>query len=124
MERNGCDIEEFIKIRKDFHRHAEIAFQENRTHKKIYDLMLSYGIDQSMMKVYAGTGLCVNIWGQGAASGKAISIAIRADMDALPMPEHNSDLEYKTVTSYAHMCGHDGHMAMLLAAASVIIKQR
>ena len=38
-------------------------------------------------------------------------------MDALPMPENNPDLEYKTVTDHAHMCGHDGHVAMLLAAA-------
>jgi metal-dependent amidase/aminoacylase/carboxypeptidase family protein len=44
-------------------------------------------------------------------------IAIRADMDALPMPENNQKLEYKSVTDHAHMCGHDGHVAMLLAAA-------
>lgn len=44
-------------------------------------------------------------------------VALRADIDALPMPEHNQDLPYKTTTDYAHMCGHDGHMAMLLAGA-------
>ena len=44
-------------------------------------------------------------------------VALRADIDALAMPEDNKILKYKTITSYAHMCGHDGHMAMLLAAA-------
>ena len=45
-------------------------------------------------------------------------------MDALPMPENNPDLPYKTKTSAAHMCGHDGHMATLLAATQVIVKNR
>ena len=45
-------------------------------------------------------------------------------MDALPMPENNPNLEYRTTTKFAHMCGHDGHMAMLLSAAQVIIKNR
>ena len=45
-------------------------------------------------------------------------------MDALPIPENNPTLEYKTITPYAHMCGHDGHMATLLASAEVIIKNR
>lgn len=45
-------------------------------------------------------------------------------MDALPMPEHNVGLPYLTQTKYAHMCGHDGHMAMLLAAAQVMHEQR
>ena len=51
-------------------------------------------------------------------------IAIRADIDALPMLEHNEGLDYITVTKYAHMCGHDGHMAMLLAATQVIWQER
>lgn len=42
---------------------------------------------------------------------------LRADMDGLPMPENNPNLEYRTKTDFAHMCGHDGHMATLLAAA-------
>jgi len=51
-------------------------------------------------------------------------IVLRADMDALPMPENNPGLEYKSQTSAAHMCGHDGHMATLLATAEVIVKNR
>lgn len=51
-------------------------------------------------------------------------IALRADMDGLPIPENNPHLEYKSVTNFAHMCGHDGHMASLLAAAQVIANNR
>jgi metal-dependent amidase/aminoacylase/carboxypeptidase family protein len=51
-------------------------------------------------------------------------VALRADIDALPMPEHNYELEYKSITSFAHMCGHDGHITMLLAAAQVLIAKR
>ena len=45
-------------------------------------------------------------------------------MDALPMPENNPDLPYRTRTNAAHMCGHDGHMATLLAATQVMFKHR
>lgn len=73
----------------------------------------------------AGTGLVVDIVGRGEISDNKVKcIALRADMDALPIPENNPDLPYKTVTQSAHMCGHDGHMATLLAAAQVLIKHR
>ena len=45
------------------------------------------------------------------------TIALRADMDGLPIPENNPDLVYKTQTDHAHMCGHDGHMATILSVA-------
>ena len=51
-------------------------------------------------------------------------VALRADMDALPMPENNPDLPYRSITDHAHMCGHDGHVVMMLACASVLIKRR
>ena len=50
-------------------------------------------------------------------------IAIRADMDGLPIPENN-DIPYKTKTQYAHMCGHDGHMTTLLSTAQVLVKNK
>ena len=43
-------------------------------------------------------------------------MAIRADIDGLPMAENNHSLPYKSQTGFAHMCGHDGHIAMLMAA--------
>lgn len=76
------------------------------------------GIHAEDLKSTVGTGIVVDIRGSGPESEEGISmIALRADMDALPMPENNPDLPYKSVTDAAHMCGHDGHMATLLSAA-------
>ena len=51
-------------------------------------------------------------------------MAFRADMDALPMPEDNPELPYCSKTNAAHMCGHDGHTATLLATAQILAKNR
>jgi metal-dependent amidase/aminoacylase/carboxypeptidase family protein len=51
-------------------------------------------------------------------------VALRTDIDALPMPELNVGLSYKTKTECAHMCGHDGHMAMMLAAANLFADKK
>ena len=88
-------------------------------------MLLDYGLDKDCIKSCAGTGLVVDIKGIGPESQEGINmIALRADMDALPIPENNPTLSYKTITDCAHMCGHDGHMATLLSTAEVIIKHR
>ena len=77
------------------------------------------GIEEKYIKKSAKTGLVVDIWGKGEkvadADGKVNVIALRADMDGLQMAEDNPDLDYKSQTNFAHMCGHDGHMASLMA---------
>lgn len=83
------------------------------------------GVDQTLIKVCAGTGLVVDLIGTAPADEVIQEdccklIALRADMDGLPMPENAKDLPYKTTTDYAHMCGHDGHMACLIACAAVV----
>jgi hippurate hydrolase len=85
-------------------------------------LLLSYGIEEENIKVCATTGLVVDIKGTGPEDTKSDSngvkaVALRTDLDALPIPEKNEHLPYKTVTNCAHMCGHDGHMTTLMAAA-------
>ena len=126
MESSGVDIDKYIIIRKDFHKHAEIAFKEFRTQQKIIDILKSFGLKDQNIKKCAGTGLVVDIKGTGAPDETpgCHNVAFRTDIDALPMPEHNVGLEYKTITEYAHMCGHDGHMTMLLAGAQVIAANR
>ena len=126
MEANGCDIDKYIVIRKDFHKHAEIAFKEFRTQQKIIEILKTFGIEEENIVKCAGTGRVVDIKGTSAEDktpGCRI-VALRTDIDALPMPEHNQGLEYKTITEFAHMCGHDGHMAMMLAGAQVIAANR
>ena len=125
LEKAGCDISKFIRIRQDFHQNAEIAFKEFKTQQKLINILLSFGLEKESITKIAGTGLVVDLKGTNSTtSSKVKTIAFRADIDALPMPELNHDLPYKTITPYAHMCGHDGHMAMLLAAAQLVIKNR
>lgn len=65
----------------------------------------------------AVTGLVVDLKGKKAPQGNNRCIALRADMDGLQMEEDNKHLPYRSEGSVAHMCGHDGHMACLLALA-------
>ncbi|TNV78201.1 hypothetical protein FGO68_gene7263 [Halteria grandinella] len=126
MTEAGCNIEELIVLRRDIHKHAEIAFKEIETSRKIKEKLLSYGIEEENIKPCAGTGLVVDIigTGEGIEATGVNTIALRADMDALPIPENNPDLPYKTITEFAHMCGHDGHVCTLLSAAQVMAGRR
>ena len=94
----------------------------------IFDTLVGLGIDKKNIKKCAGTGLVVDIKGTGkpdSKAGKTIkNIAIRADIDGLPMKENNQSLPYTSKTEFAHMCGHDGHVAMLMAATEVFVKKR
>ena len=98
-------------IRRDFHRYPEIGFQEHRTSARVAELLESWGI--AVTRGIGGTGLVGVL--EGARPGR--SIALRADMDALPMDEE-TNLDYRSVNAGVfHGCGHDGHMTMLLGAA-------
>ena len=125
----GVNLQEYIDIRRDIHQHAEGAFQEFRTSKLIYDKLLALGLNPSDIRKVAITGLEVNIKGTGKISNnetdksKPNTIAIRADMDALNMPE-TTGKPYTSKTEWAHNCGHDGHTVMLLTAAEILIKNR
>ena len=83
--------------------------------------MISFGIKPKDIKTCAKTGLTVDIHGTAKKQlGSVNAIALRADMDALPIPENNPHLNYKSMTDHAHMCGHDGHTTILLAVAKVL----
>ena len=103
-----------ISTRRDFHKHPELAFNELRSAEIISKELHSLGFD-----VYEGvgkTGVCGIL--TGAHDGP--TIALRADMDALPIKE-TSNISYKSKNEgIMHACGHDGHMAMLLGAARIL----
>ena len=107
-----------ISTRRDFHKHPELSFKEFRTSKIIADKLESYGLE--VIRKVGKTGVVGTLKG----SSKGPSIAFRADMDALPIQE-TGNLEYKSINDgVMHACGHDGHMAILLAAAEVLSKYR
>lgn len=108
--------EELIEWRRDFHMHPETGFDVHRTAKIVADELekMGYRVKRGVGK----TGVVADI-GEG---GKMV--AIRADMDALPLQELNES-EYKsTVENKMHACGHDSHTAMALGAAQILASEK
>ena len=103
--------------RRDFHQNPELSFQEYRTAETISKYLDSFGITHKTN--IGGTGIVGEI-----DFGAGPTIALRADMDALPIQEIG-DLEYKSKNEgVMHACGHDGHMAILLGTANVLSKNK
>ena len=108
-------------IRRDIHAHPELCFEENRTADVIALQLESWGIP--IHRGLGKTGVVGIVKGRdGGANGRAIGL--RADMDALPMQEFNTFAHASKHTGKMHACGHDGHTAMLLAAAQHLAKNR
>lgn len=107
-------------IRRDIHAHPELAFQETRTSELVARKLESWGLE-----VHRGLGK-TGVVGvlRGARGDSRRAIALRADMDALPMPEHNRFKHASTNPGRMHGCGHDGHTAMLLGAAQHLATHR
>jgi amidohydrolase len=109
--------DQIVSWRRDFHRHPEVAFQEIRTSKVIREFLDSLGLP---VRAAAGAGLVAVL--EGRPGGK--TIALRADMDALPIQEEGGR-EYGSLNPGAtHACAHDGHMAMLMAAAQILTARK
>jgi len=105
---------EFVTIRQHLHAHPELSYQEFETSKFVQAKLESWGIPFTVM---ATTGVVGLIEGKNPASR---IIALRADMDALPILEEN-DIPYKsTKPGVMHACGHDVHTTCLLGAAKIL----
>jgi len=105
-------------IRRDIHAHPELCFEEERTADVIAKALTDWGIP-----VHRGLGKTgvVGIVKNGTSSR---AVGLRADIDALPMTEHNTFAHASTHAGKMHACGHDGHTAMLLAAARHLSRHR
>jgi hippurate hydrolase len=104
---------ELIKaIRRDIHAHPELKFTEFRTSELIAKQLKSWGIQTHLG--LGKTGVVGTIQGN---LGPGKSIGLRADIDALPLQEHNAFAHASQHEGKMHACGHDGHTAMLLSAA-------
>jgi hippurate hydrolase len=107
-------VGEFIQLRRDIHRHPELAFEEHRTSDLVAAKLQSWGYQ--VHRGLGGTGV-VGTLKRGSSERK---LGIRADMDALPIQEATGAEWASTRQGLMHACGHDGHTAMLLAAAKAI----
>lgn len=113
--------EEITAWRRDFHERPEVMFDVHRTAGVVAAKLREFGCDE-VVEGIGQTGVVGVIKGQSTASGRVI--ALRADMDALPMTEITG-LPYASKTKGAmHACGHDGHTAMLLGAAKYFTETR
>ena len=108
-------------VRRDIHAHPELCFEEVRTADVVAQKLTEWGIP--IHRGLGKTGVVGIVKGRdGGACGRAIGL--RADMDALPMQEFNTFAHASKHQGKMHACGHDGHVAMLLAAAQHFAKHR
>ncbi|TPW31023.1 amidohydrolase [Martelella alba] len=114
----AADLDFWTALRHDFHAHPELGFEEERTSAIVAKLLEQDGI--TVTRGLGGTGIVGTLQvGNGTRA-----IGLRADMDALAMPE-TAERPYKsTVPGKMHACGHDGHTVMLLAAARHLAQTR
>lgn len=103
------------EIRHDLHRHPELGFEEHRTQKLVRNWLEEHGYAP---RSSAETGLVADL--RPDLVGKAKTIALRSDLDCLPIDE-TTDLPWRSVHGgRAHKCGHDGHTAILMGAAALL----
>ncbi len=107
--------------RRDLHENPEILFETHRTAATVADKLRAFGCDE-VVEGIGRTGVVGVIRGKTQGSGKVIGL--RADMDALPIPEQTGLPYASKVPDAMHACGHDGHTAMLLGAAQYLAETR
>jgi len=109
---------EMTAWRHDIHAHPELGFQESRTAG-----LVAAGLERFGIEVHRGVGR-TGVVGTLRAGSSRRSLGLRADMDALPIVEANRFAHASTHHGIMHACGHDGHTAMLLGAASHLARTR
>lgn len=116
---DGLDalLPDLVQIRHDIHQHPELGFEEERTQERVMAWLKKLGYAPRPM---AETGVVADL---DVRPGEGY-LALRADLDALPMQEH-TDLPYRSVhDGRAHKCGHDGHTTIMLGVAAQLARHR
>lgn len=103
-----------IEIRRKVHAHPELGYEEHETSKLVSEVLEPLGLE--VRTGVAGTGVVGVLHGRDTGH----TVALRADMDALPITEDTGLAFSSTVPGKMHACGHDGHVAMLLGTAMVL----
>lgn len=119
MENLNLNIAELIALRKDLHKHPEVALKEKNTAQRICSFLENYPPDELITEV-GETGILAIY--NGSTPGK--TVVFRAELDALPIQEINT-FEHKSIyEGVSHKCGHDGHMTILCGLATQLHAKR
>jgi amidohydrolase len=110
--------QKMIDLRRDFHQYPELGLQEFSTARKVEGVLKALGLETRMF--VNGTGVRGLL--KGSEPGQ--TIALRADMDALPIQEETEVTYQSQNKGVMHACGHDAHIAMLLGAATILSEMR
>ena len=113
-----ADAAAIATMRRDIHAHPELCFKEQRTSDLVAKALTDWGIP-----IHRGLGK-TGVVGIVRGGNSDRAVGLRADIDALPMTEHNKFAHASTHPGKMHACGHDGHTAMLLAAAKHLSQHR
>ncbi|MGD9078329.1 MAG: amidohydrolase [Desulfobacterales bacterium] len=116
LQEAGNLLNQMREIRRDLHKHPELGTQEVRTSRIVADYLKHLGLD--VRTGIGGHGVVATLSAREAGQ----YVALRADMDALPMEEKNTVPYVSATPGVAHCCGHDGHTAILLGAATLLCK--
>jgi amidohydrolase len=112
------DLPDLVQLRHTLHRHPELSGAETPTAERIVSFLEKYE-PSSLLTQVGGTGVVAVFEGAEPTAGP--TILFRCELDALPIREENPDLKYTSeVAGKAHLCGHDGHMAILTGLASLL----
>jgi len=117
----GPYLGSLVAFRRDIHANPELQYAEHRTAEKIESWLTALGM--TINRGFGQTGVVATLRGTGLrASDPNCAIALRADMDALPVQELNAFAHASAVPNCMHACGHDGHIAMLLGGAALLAR--
>ncbi|MFG0273661.1 MAG: M20 family metallopeptidase [Phycisphaerales bacterium] len=110
-----------VGIRHDLHAHPELMYEEERTSRVVREELARLGVEH-LGGLAGGTGVLAHLPATTPDGAKKPSVALRADMDALPILERTGVAYSSTTDGVMHACGHDGHTATLLCAAAALAK--
>ncbi len=110
-------IDKMIALRRDLHQHPELSWQENRTASKVCEVLDKLQIPYR--QGIAGTGVVADLAGRPGVQ----RVALRADLDALPIQEETGLPFASRNMGVMHACGHDGHTSMLVGAAMLLARE-
>ncbi|MBX3120036.1 MAG: amidohydrolase [Fimbriimonadaceae bacterium] len=120
-ERVQSELAEIVAIRHDLHKHPELMFEEHRTSELVQRELTKAGIEFKA-GLAKGTGVLGFLPATTKDPSSASTIALRADMDALPIHEETGKLYGSTIPGKMHACGHDGHTSILIGVARALAK--